>query len=135
MKLSEYIVKLRIATRSATMCETVCGKNKNTLSLKTKILFLLRNKSLSPSDLMSILHLSKTNLAILMKNMIEENLVTKTKNTSDKREIIYKITDLGTKYLDERLEIIETCAKSMGEDYDSAIQKLRDALSVLEFII
>ncbi|MBQ4049679.1 MAG: winged helix DNA-binding protein [Clostridia bacterium] len=135
MKLSEYIVKLRIATRSATMCENVSGKNKNTLSLKTKILFLLRNKPLSPSDFMSILQLSKTNLAILMKSMVEEDLVIKTRNNADKREITYKITDAGIKYLDERLEIIESCAKTLGEDYDSAIQKLREALSVLEFII
>ena len=81
MNISEYIVKLRIATRSATMCENVGGKNKNTLSLKTKILFLLKDKALSPSDIMSILHLSKTNLAILMNSMVSENLVSKIKNS------------------------------------------------------
>jgi len=103
--------------------------------LHFSILFLLRNKPLSPSDFMSILQLSKTNLAILMKSMVEEDLVIKTRNNADKREITYKITDAGIKYLDERLEIIESCAKTLGEDYDSAIQKLREALSVLEFII
>jgi len=135
MNISEYIVKLRIATRSATMCENVGGKNKNTLSLKTKILFLLKDKSLSPSDIMSILHLSKTNLAILMNSMVSENLVSKIKNSLDKREIIYKITDEGFAYLNERLQIIESAAKNLGEDYDVALERLKDALSILEFII
>jgi len=135
MNLSEYVVKLRIATRSATMCENVSGKNKNTLSLKTKVLFLLKDKTLSPSDVMTLLHLSKTNLAILMNTMVEENLVIKTKNSSDKREITYKITEDGRQYLEQRLNIIESYAKSIGEDYDKAVQTLKEALSVLEFII
>ncbi len=135
MRLSEYIVKLRIATRSATMCENVSGKNKNTLSLRTKILFLLKDKPLAPSDIMSLLHLAKTNLAILMNSMVEEDLVVKIKNSSDKREITYKITDLGLEYLSERLEIIESAARALGDDYASAAEKLSEALSVLEFII
>lgn len=78
MTLSEKLVDLRIATRGATMCETACGKNKNTLSLKTKILFLLRNKSLQPIDLLTSLKLAKANLALLTTEMAKEGLIQKT---------------------------------------------------------
>lgn len=91
MTLSEKLVDLRIATRGATMCETACGKNKNTLSLKTKILFLLRNKSLQPIDLLTSLKLAKANLALLTTEMAKEGLIQKDKQNYDKRVVAFPL--------------------------------------------
>lgn len=111
MTLSEKLVDLRIATRGATMCETACGKNKNTLSLKTKILFLLRNKSLQPIDLLTSLKLAKANLALLTTEMAKEGLIQKDKQNYDKRVVAFSITDKGREYLETRLSVIENSLK------------------------
>lgn len=136
MNLADYIVRLRIATRAATLCESsVNGKSMNSITLKTKILYLLKESSLTPSDIMSILHLAKTNLAILANSMIKDGLMIKTHSAADKREIAYNITEKGIEYLNERLDVIENSASNIDEDYDDACAKLADALNVLEFII
>lgn len=136
MTLSEKLVQLRIATRGVTMCESLNGKQKNTLSLKTKILFLLKDKDLPPIDIMTSLHLAKTNLALLTGEMARERLITKEKQTRDKRIIYYSITDKGREYLDARLNIIEsTLLKAFNkEEYDKAFQALDEAVNVLSFL-
>lgn len=136
MNLAEKLVELRIATRSATMCESISGKTKNTLSLKTKILFLLKDESLPPVDIMTTLHLAKTNLALLTTEMAKEGLITKDKQQSDKRSVYYSITDSGKEYLNARLEIIESTLKKAfnDEEYDKAFKALDEAVNVLSFL-
>ena len=136
MNLSEKLVELRIATRGATMCESVSGKPKNTLSLKTKILFLLKDKSLPPVDIMTTLHLAKTNLALLTGEMAGEGLITKDKQQFDKRVVYYSITEAGKEYLEARLSTIETALKKAfpGEEYDKAYKALDEAVDVLSFL-
>lgn len=136
IELAEKLVELRIATRSATMCENVSGKNKNTLSLKTKILFLLKNDSLPPIDIMTTLHLAKTNLALLTGEMEREGLITKDKQLRDKRLVYYSITDKGKEYLNARLDIIESALKKAfhGDEYDKAFKALSEAVAVLSFL-
>lgn len=136
MNLSEKLVELRIATRSATMCESVNGKSKNTLSLKTKILFLLKDKSLPPLDLMTTLHLAKTNLALITTEMAKENLITKDRSERDKRSLYYSITDEGKKYLALRLDAIEETLKKAfnDEDYAHTFDVLSEATDVLSFL-
>ncbi len=136
MTLSEKLVELRIATRGATMCESLSGKPKNTLSLKTKILFLLKDRSLPPIDIITTLHLAKTNLALLTSEMAREKLITKDKPQYDKRVIVYSITDLGREYLNARLSAIEnTLNKAFdGEEYAKAYETLSDAVNILSYI-
>ena len=136
MTLSEKLVELRIATRGATMCETACGKNKNTLSLKTKILFLLRNKSLQPIDLLTSLKLA-ANLALLTTEMAKEGLIQKDKQNYDKRVVAFSITDKGREYLETRLSVIENSLKKAfptAEVYNSAAKALDAATDVLSFL-
>ena len=118
------------------MCESLAGKPKHTLSLKTKILFLLKDRSLPPVDIMSVLHLAKTNLALLTGEMAQEGLITKDKQKHDKRIIYYSITDEGRNYLNARLETIEaTLAKAFkDEEYDKAYDALSEAVDVLSFL-
>lgn len=136
MNLSEKLVELRIATRGATMCESVNGKPKNTLSLKTKILFLLREKSLPPLDIMTTLHLAKTNLALLTTDMAKEGLIIKEKPPADKRTVYYSITEEGKAYLNARLDIIESALKKAfdDEEYQKAYKALDEAVDVLSFL-
>ena len=136
MNLAEKLVELRIATRSATMCESVSGKPKNTLSLKTKILFLLKDKSLPPVDIMTTLHLAKTNLALLTSEMAKEGLITKDRQQYDKRVVYYSLTDAGKAYLDARLSTIEAAMKKAfpAEEYDKAYKALDEAVDVLSFL-
>lgn len=136
MNLAEKLVELRIATRSATMCESMSGKTKNTLSLKTKILFLLKDNTLPPVDIMTTLHLAKTNLALLTSEMAQEGLITKNKQQYDKRVVYFSITEAGKEYLDARLKIIEAALIKAfpGEEYDKAYKALDEAANVLSFL-
>ncbi len=136
MNLSEKLVELRIATRGATMCESMNGKAKNTLSLKTKVLFLLKDKSLPPTDLMTALHLAKTNLALLAGEMARDGLITKDKQEYDKRAVYYSITDLGKEYLGARLSAIENSLLKAfpGKEYDKALKTLSEAVNILSFL-
>lgn len=136
MNLAEKLVELRIATRGATMCENASGKTKNTLSLKTKILFLLKDKSLPPIDIMTTLHLAKTNLALLATEMASEGLITKDKQSYDKRVIYYSITEAGKEYLSARLDIIEGALSKafQGDEYQKAYSALDEAVNVLSFL-
>lgn len=45
-ELAEKIIELRLATRRACMCEGKGRSKKNTLSLKTKVLFLIGKNTL-----------------------------------------------------------------------------------------
>ena len=136
MNLAEKLVELRIATRGATMCESVNGKPKNTLSLKTKILFLLKDKNLPPLDIMTTLHLAKPNLALLTGEMAQEGLSVKEKQNYDKRAVYYSITDQGKEYLNARLSIIEASLKKAfdDEEYAKAYAALDEAVNVLSFL-
>lgn len=136
MNLSEKLVQLRIATRGVTMCESIGGKQKNTLSLKTKILFLLKDKDLPPIDIMTSLHLAKTNLAQITSEMARDGLITKDRQARDKRIIYYSLTDKGREYLEARLNIIESALKKAftKEEYDRAFAVLDEAVNVLSFL-
>lgn len=131
--LAQKIIELRLATRRACMCEGRDQAKKNTLSLKTKTLFLI-DKGCSPKEIIAALVIAKTNLALLTKDMDAEGLIVKTKGTLDRREVYYSLTDNGKKYLNERLFIIEEGVKSnfVTEDgYLEAIELLEKAADII----
>ena len=131
--LAQKIIELRLATRRACMCEGRDQSKKNTLSLKTKPLFLI-DKGCSPKEIIAALVIAKTNLALLTKDMAAEGLIVKTKGTLDRREVYYSLTDNGKKYLNERLFIIEEGVKSnfVTEDgYLEAIALLEKAADII----
>ena len=105
-ELAEKIIELRLATRRACMCEGKGRSKKNTLSLKTKVLFLI-GKKYSPKEIIASLLIAKTNLALLTKDMAQEGLIVKEKSALDKREVCYTLTENGKNYLDERLKAID----------------------------
>ena len=104
--LAKSIIALRLATRRACMCEGKGQTKKNTLSLKTKVLFLIA-EGCAPREIVAGLMIAKTNLALLTRDMANEGLIVKSKGAADHREVVYSLTDQGRAYLDERLGAIE----------------------------
>lgn len=134
--ISQSAVELRIATRRACMCERAGDKNKNTLSLESKILFLIMNRPLSPADIMDALQIQKTNLATLSKRMEKNGLLIKRKSAG-KREITYEITASGLAVINSKLAIIENSFRKFlisDEEYAAAADVLDNALRLLSFL-
>lgn len=105
-ELAKSIIALRLSTRRACMCEGKGNTKKNTLSLKTKVLFLI-SEGCGVKQIIASLFIAKTNLALLTRDMAEEGLIVKTKGSADRREVNFALTELGRTYLDERLAAIE----------------------------
>ncbi len=105
-ELAKSIIALRLSTRRACMCEGKGNTKKNTLSLKTKVLFLI-SEGCGVKQIIASLFIAKTNLALLTRDMAEEGLIVKTKGSTDRREVNFALTELGRAYLDERLAAIE----------------------------
>ena len=105
-ELAKSIIALRLSTRRACMCEGKGNTKKNTLSLKTKVLFLI-SEGCGVKQIIASLFIAKTNLPLLTRDMAEEGLIVKTKGSADRREVNFALTELGRAYLDERLAAIE----------------------------
>lgn len=115
------------------MCEGQHGSRKSTLSLKTKVLFLI-GKSCSPKEIIAATCIAKTNLALLTKDMASEGLIDKNKGTLDRREVSYIITEKGREYLNSRLAVMEEeLSERFVSDgqYGEAYETLLKALALL----
>ncbi len=133
-ELGEKLIELRIATRGA--CNFERGKG-CAVTLRTKALYLLSLKPRSPIDLMELLCMVKSNLALLCNKLVEDGAVVKVKNSEDKRVISYHITEKGEKELAEVLEKLEEKFKgvfSNKKEYDEGVKKFADLLDLLSFI-
>ncbi|MBQ8882714.1 MAG: hypothetical protein IJY70_04940 [Clostridia bacterium] len=121
-KFAKTLIKLRLATRKVCMCEADSGQKKNTLSLRTKVLFLI-GEGYDTAQIISTLLIAKTNLALLTKQLAEGGLIEKAKNDEDHRKLLYFLTERGKAYLDERISIIATSAKDFTADEREIIEK------------
>ncbi len=113
--LAKSIIALRLSTRRACMCEGKGQTKKNTLSLKTKVLFLIA-EGCCAREITACLMIAKTNLALLTRDMADEGLIVKTKGTTDHREVNFSLTQAGREYLDKRLSVIENNVASLDKD-------------------
>lgn len=116
------------------MCEGNDRAKKNTLSLKTKALFLI-SRGCSPKEIIASLCIAKTNLAILTNEMALGGLIVKSKGTLDRREVNYTLTDAGEEYLRERMFVIEEKIKPAfpTEDaYEEAEKLIAKAVKLLD---
>lgn len=124
--LAQKLIQLRLATRRVCMCEGKDKNKKSTISLKTKILFLIAEEC-SPREIVSELMIAKTNLALITKDMANEGLIEKSKTSLDRREVSYSITPKGHDYLNERLRLIELNLPSSYSD-----EELQNAILIVE---
>ena len=133
--IADKIIELRLLTRRVCTCEN-SEKGKNTMSLKTKILYLI-DKAFSTKDIIACLGIAKTNLALITTSLANDGLITKTQKTRDKREKSYALTVKGMDYLDERKEVINNAFKNVltdEEDFESAVEKFDEILKLLSFV-
>lgn len=96
---------LALAVKLENLCEGFDITNKSAvLTYKIKVLLeLSRVKFATPGTLMANVGIAKSNLAILCNKLIDEQLVSKTKDNIDAREICFSITDQGKKVLNTYL--------------------------------
>lgn len=79
---------------------------KKLIGLKTKMLFLLYlYGEMTPYQIIDKLKLSKPNLTVLGQELKNEDLIERTA-LKDKRNIIYKITDIGRLHMEAKLNKI-----------------------------
>lgn len=132
-KLSQKIMELDLATHHAlTTLDT-----RGTLSLKNRILFLLRHKQKAPQELMSALDICKTNLHTIAKNMIACGLIKSSTFDFDKRLIEYTITELGKTKIDELLQKIENVFKNIvttEQEVQAATDNIDKILDLLSYL-
>lgn len=96
MDIAEDLVYLRIALNN--MCDGFSNASSSklaSLSIRTKILFLLKDGDQTPTELISALCIAKSNLVNTMKPMIEEGVVISYKNEKNSKNVFYKLTDKG----------------------------------------
>ena len=100
MRLIDDLIYARIALSNLCDGFSVANSSKNNiLSIKIKILFMLEEKDQTPSELISILCIAKSNLANMLRSLIEEGLVESYKNLNNYRNINYHLTDKGRQEL------------------------------------
>lgn len=136
-RISEKIIELRIATRHACRCEQQEGAKKSTLSLKSKLLFCLLDKPSSPAELMSKLLIGKTNLAIMARQLCDDGFLTREQSKSDRRTVIFAITDKGRRHVEQLTATIETMFTKIlttPEEYDQAIDNIDTVIDLLSFL-
>lgn len=73
-----------------------------------KLLFLVSELGIkAPRDLCDVLHMAKSNLAILANKLKGEEFLVQEKSLMNKKEIFYKVTPLGKSTLDSKIEEIK----------------------------
>lgn len=88
-----------------------------------QILYIVNRKEfVSPKEIISELNIAKSNLAILAKKMIDDGLIESHKDTENRREIFYNITEKGKAVLQEKLDKID-------EDYGEGTKAVISAVS------
>ena len=94
-----------LVARLQNLCEGFDDTNKSAvITSKVKVLLeLSKAESVTPTVIKRSVGLAKSNVALICGKLIEEGLVSKSKDSFDTREIFYSITDAGRKYLDEFL--------------------------------
>ena len=94
-----------LVARLQNLCEGFDDTNKSAvITSKVKVLLeLSKAENVTPTVIKRSVGLAKSNVALICGKLIEEGLVSKSKDSFDTREIFYSITDAGRKYLDEFL--------------------------------
>jgi len=79
---------------------------KTNLTIKDRLLVFLLNGDLAPFELIKLLGIAKSNLALIIAELAKQNLITKKQDSIDKRNIIISLTNAGTLKANEILKNI-----------------------------
>lgn len=116
---------LEIKCLSQTLCQN--GNAENTNNQLKVLYFIDEYQSVTPQLLISKLGIVKSNLALLTKSLIKEELISSTKSLADKRAIVYSITPKGKQILDEHLSSI---ARFIRQD-----EQTPELMSAIEIVL
>lgn len=106
------------------------GQSKEKFDIKHKVLHLISKKEkTTPTDLIDVLNMARSNLAIICNNLVKNGLITKNKEPLNKKEIYYTITEKGKKELQVKFEKVEENFKKLRNK--NKITKLCKELSKL----
>jgi len=104
-----------------------------TLSAKTKVLYLLENKDLSPAELIRGLCIAKSNLANLLKSLVKEELIISYKNSENHKNIYYRINDKGLTELQKYKETLKTNLTEILKN-DELLKHLENTIKIIKGI-
>ena len=122
LDLAENILKLTIELQN--FCESTPSEdlNKNILSIKFKILFLIHEyENISPSTLVKELMIAKSNIALFCKQLIDEGYIISNHDEFDHRIIYYCLTSKGKEYVKSFLSLLN---KHIGLNFDEKKQNI-----------
>ncbi len=100
-ELADKIIDLLLYTRKTTATE------RGNFGLRERMLFCLYRSPLPPRELMEILGMAKSNLALLAAKCERDGLIEKRRKQNDGRAIAYYLTPKGETELIDRLSEIE----------------------------
>lgn len=127
---------IKVSTKLQNLCEGFDIDSKSTLiSSKIKILlFVQEQKRVSPSMLIDKVGLAKSNLALLCKNLVKEELIASQKDQFDSRVVFYSLTEKGNEYLNESLSAMtnnfkrELAYKNKFKEIDKLLCELKEII-------
>ena len=135
--IADKLVELKILLRRACMCENAGVNKKSTIHLRTKVLYLLKERPVKASELIGTLSVAKPNVTALTNGLAADGLITKERSSNDRREITLTITEAGSAFLRERLDIIESGFKNIltsEEEYSAAEEDIDAVINLLSFL-
>ena len=122
MDVYDRLIDLRITMTTACDGFSTELSNKNIiLSSRIKILYLLSEKDMAPTELITSLGMAKSNLANLSKQLIEEGVIESYKTLDNIRHVFYRIT---TKGKDELQAYKKALNNIFCEQYKDDIEEL-----------
>ena len=134
MDICDKIMDLRITLASCCDGFSVKESSKNLLfSNKTKVLYLLDKKDSMPTELIATIGIAKSNLANLLKSMMEDGTIESYRNEGNTRNVFYCITDKGREELHSYKttlggEFVANCPC----DYNTLGEQICDLLTILK---
>lgn len=125
MSIERKIFEIRCLT------QTLCLNKTNELTEnEVKILYFVDEyKSVSPQLLISKLGIVKTNLALLTKKMIKNNLISSQKSYTNQKAIFYEITSLGKQKLNEVLSQIANMIQTSDIETENVLCDITNFLN------
>ena len=127
---------VELVGRLQILCEGFDDLNKTSiLTSKVKVLLEVSGKqNVSPNKLKSSVGLAKSNLTLLCNSLVEQSLITKTRDKFDSRAICYNITPKGQTYLDGVLTQMkknfegELAYKNNIKQIETAVKNLQELI-------
>ncbi|MBQ0017471.1 MAG: winged helix-turn-helix transcriptional regulator, partial [Clostridiales bacterium] len=110
--------------------------SKNVLiSSKFKVLLEIDKKQkLSPSELVEKVGLAKSNIALLCKSMVKENLISMERDKLDSRIVLYSLTEHGKCELQDTVDKM-ACNFNRALEYKNGFKEIDELLTKLKDII